>query len=217
MARTMSDVPDGGEFALALSTSHLLHRAQQLASDRFAFLVGENGVTLRQFAVLAAIAETPGVSQADLVRATGIDRSTLADMMLRMEKRGWVARSPSTTDARAKAVALAPAGRTTLANALQHAKAADAAILDALPKAKRKTFQTTLERLSKVSGKAVEAAERAERRASRKQARLEAKARAQAAKPKGKRKRKVKPQGARLKQTHAKRKPKANDDVPKPA
>ena len=50
----MADVVDNDDFELAVSTSHLLHGAQQLASDRFAELVGENGVTLRQFAVLAA-------------------------------------------------------------------------------------------------------------------------------------------------------------------
>jgi DNA-binding MarR family transcriptional regulator len=220
MARTMPDVPEGGEFALALSTSHLLHRAQQLAADRFMFLVGEDGVTLRQFAVLAAIAETPNVSQADLVRATGIDRSTLADMMVRMEKRGWVTRAPSATDARAKAVALAPAGRKILQSALQHAKAADAAILDALPKGKRKAFQAMLEWLSLVPAKAAEKAEREAVRAARKQERLEAKARAQAAKRKGKRKGKTKTK-AKAKDSEpaprTKRKAKGADDVPKPA
>ena len=58
----------------------------------------------------AAIAENPGLSQSDLVRATGIDRSTLADMMNRMQKRGWVLRTASVSDARALSVRLAAAG-----------------------------------------------------------------------------------------------------------
>jgi MarR family len=91
MARASLDTPETGPYRLGGSASHLLHRAEQLASERFAHLVGDT-ITLRQFAVLAAIAEAPGLSQSDLVRATGVDRSTLADMMNRMEKRGWVAR-----------------------------------------------------------------------------------------------------------------------------
>jgi|CXWL01.1.fsa_nt_gi DNA-binding MarR family transcriptional regulator len=148
MAKRMSDNAESARFRLARSTSHLLHRAQQLAADRFAFLVGENGVTLRQFAVLAAIEEQPGLSQTDLVRATGIDRSTLADMMNRMEKRQLIVRSASPVDGRANAVALAGAGEQILHTATKHARAADAAILDVLPKNKRRAFQSTIELLS---------------------------------------------------------------------
>ncbi len=170
----MADSTDNEAFALARSTSHLLHRAQQLAADRFAVLVGEDGVTQRQFEVLAAISETPGLSQSDLVRATSIDRSTLADIANRMEKRGWITRTTSAADARANAVRLAPAGASLLAAALNHAKAADAAVLDALPKSKRKAFQETLLRLARVTGDAVEAAEKAARKADRKRSKLEA-------------------------------------------
>jgi DNA-binding MarR family transcriptional regulator len=174
----MSDGGDSGEFVLALSTSHLLHRAQQLAADRFSKLVGDKGVTLRQFAVLAAIQETPGLNQTELVRVTGIDRSTLADMILRMEKRGWISRAASDADARANAVRLAPAGAGVLSSAVQHAKAADAAILDALPRAKGKAFHHTLVRLSEMSDKAAADAEHKARKEARRKARMEARERA---------------------------------------
>src|SRR5262245_40453088 len=179
MAR-MTDGPESGPFRLADSPSHLLHRAEQLASDRFAQLVGGDNVTLRQFAVLAAIAESPGLSQSDLVRATGVDRSTMADMMTRMEKRGWVTRAASTMDARAHSVRLAAAGVTILAAATHHARAADAAILDALPRTKRRTFLNTLTKLAKVSD---EAAARADKEA-RKQAKQHAREKRSKKKPK---------------------------------
>ncbi|MGE0045827.1 MAG: MarR family winged helix-turn-helix transcriptional regulator [Hyphomonadaceae bacterium] len=135
-------------FALAESPSHLLHRAQQLASDRFAALAGERSVTLRQFAVLAAIAEQPGRSQTDLVSATGIDRSTLADMITRMEKRGWIIRVTAANDARANAVTLAAAGRAALTASVPFARAADEALLEALPRGERKALLETLTKLS---------------------------------------------------------------------
>lgn len=145
-------------FALAQSPSHLLHRAQQLASDRFAALAGEKGVTLRQFAVLAAIAEQPGRSQTDLVSATGIDRSTLADMITRMEKRGWIIRVTAAKDARANAVTLATAGRSALSACVPFARAADEAVLEALPRAERKSLMDTLAKLSEAADLAQPAA-----------------------------------------------------------
>lgn len=164
MAKRMSDPAESARFRLARSVSHLLHRAQQLAADRFGFLVGESGVTLRQFAVLAAIDAQSGLSQTDLVRATGIDRSTLADMMNRLEKRHLIVRTASPSDGRANAVVLESAGEQILEAATKHARAADAAILDALPKNKRRAFQATLELLSDIADEATRAAERKARR-----------------------------------------------------
>lgn len=175
MAR-MTDGPESEPFRLADSASHLLHRAEQLAADRFTHLVGGDNVTLRQFAVLAAIAESPGLSQSDLVRATGVDRSTMADMMTRMEKRGWVTRATSSVDARAHSVRLAAAGVTILAAATHHARAADAAILDALPRTKRRTFLNILTKLSKLSEEASAKAEREAKRQAKKDARAKERA-----------------------------------------
>lgn len=170
MPRSSSDLPESGPYWLATSPSHLLHRAEQLAADRFAQLVGDS-ITLRQFAVLAAIKEAPGLSQSDLVRATGIDRSTLADMLARMEKRGWVTRTPSTSDARAHSVLLAQAGGTLLSATTRHARAADAAILDLLPRTKRKSFLNTLTKLWKLSDEIAAKAERGAKREAKRQAR----------------------------------------------
>ena len=172
MAR-MTDGPESEPYRLEHSPSHLLHRAEQLAGDRFTQLVGDN-VTLRQFAVLAAIAQSPGLSQSDLVRATGVDRSTMADMMTRMERRGWVTRTASVIDARAHSVRLAPAGVEILDRATHHARAADAAILDALPRTKRRAFLNTLTKLARIADEAAAKAEKAARRQAKHEAREKA-------------------------------------------
>ena len=90
--------------SLEQSPSHLLHRALQLALDLYAVETGPGAVTQRQYAVLAAVAEHEGLTQTDLVRATGIDRSTLADMIARMISKGYLARERSATDGRANTV-----------------------------------------------------------------------------------------------------------------
>jgi DNA-binding MarR family transcriptional regulator len=141
----------------------LLHRAEQLASDCFSQVVG-GAITLRQFSVLAAINEKPGLSQSDLVRITGVDRSTLADMMTRMEKRGWITRTSAPLDGRAHSVRLALEGATILKATTPAARAADAAVLDLLARTKQRTFVNVLTKLVK---KADEVAERAEREAKR--------------------------------------------------
>ena len=170
MARSSSDQTESEPYRLADSASHLLHRAEQLASDRFNQLV-DGAVTLRQFAVLAAVAENAGASQSDLVKATAIDRSTLADMMKALEKRGLVRRTPSSADARANAVHLTQSGAAVLYATTQHARAADAAILDLLPRTKRKSFVAILMKLAKLAAEQAEKAERAAKRETKKKAR----------------------------------------------
>ena len=180
VAKLMSD-DESDDLRHAVSTSHLLHRAQQLASDRFAYLVGEEGITLRQFVVMAELADKPGVSQIDLVRATGIDRSTLADIIARLEERALILRKQSETDARAKLVELTPAGLASLNATRQHARAADAAILDALPRTKRKALLSILVKLSDHADKLARKQERDAKRQAKRDAK---KARAQRKKEK---------------------------------
>jgi DNA-binding MarR family transcriptional regulator len=94
----------------------LLHRANQIADERFATaLIGSN-VTARQLQVLAAIEANEGASQTDIVGMTGIDRSTLADITRRLSKRKLIERRRTKADARAYAVKLTEAGRQELAN-----------------------------------------------------------------------------------------------------
>lgn len=130
--------------ALDASPSHLLHRALQLALDYYAAELGDGAITQRQYAVLAACADHEGATQADLVRITGIDRSTLADMAARMIAKGLLARERSAKDARANAVRLTDAGRDALEAARPKAQAADARLLKLLSGGGKRTAFTGL-------------------------------------------------------------------------
>lgn len=131
------------DFRLSASTAHLLRRAQQYAAGIF-HQAGLSGVTLRQSVVLAAIAEAEGRSQSELVKATGVDRSTLADMIARMERKGLITRMKAHGDARAKAVSLTSVGREKLDEALPAMRDADEALADALPRNRRAAFREML-------------------------------------------------------------------------
>ena len=136
---------DGG---LSHSVTHLLHRVLQLALDYHAEASGPVGLTQRQYTVLAAAGAGDGVSQSDLVRATGIDRSTLADLVARMIAKGLLERERSSTDARANTVRLSEAGRMALVEGGKPAAKSDARLLDILPPKKRESFLKTLTTLA---------------------------------------------------------------------
>ena len=154
MAKSKSQDKKKGLPALEKSPSHLLHRALQLALDIYADEQGEGGVTQRQYAVLAAVEAYEGLTQTDLVRTTGIDRSTLADMVARMIVKGLLERQRSTADARANAVSLTQAGRVALAEAKPRMAAADARLLRLLSSAKREALTAGLRELIRAGDEA---------------------------------------------------------------
>ena len=134
--------------ALAESPSHLLHRGLQRAVGIYAEEMGAATLTQRQYAVLAAAAGVEAPSQTDLVVLTGIDRSTLAELVARMIDKGLLQRERSADDGRAKTVQLTEAGVAALAQARPRVKAADKRILGLLPKPKRDGFLKQLARLA---------------------------------------------------------------------
>ena len=152
---------------LSVSPSHLIHRALQLALDIYAAETGDDGLTQRQFAVLEAVSQKSGLTQTDLVRATGIDRSTLADLVARMTTKGLLDRERSAIDARAMAVRLSEAGAAALEAARPQVEAADKRIMALIPKGKRDGFLVLLSDLASAADEAPDKAQ-AEARAARK-------------------------------------------------
>ena len=149
------------------SPSHLMHRVLQLALDIYAEEAGPDGLTQRQFAVLEAVSHKSGLTQTDLGRATGIDRSTLADLVARMTTKGLLERERSAIDARAMAVRLSEAGAVALEAARPRVEAADKRIMALLPKGKRDGFLALLSDLASAADEAPDKAQ-AEARAAKK-------------------------------------------------
>ena len=137
--------------ALSASPTHLLHRALQLALDFHTEAAGPAAVTQRQFTVLAAAGQAEGLTQNDLVRATGIDRSTLADLVARMLTKGLLERERSATDARANTVRLSPTGRLALAAGAEASAAADERLLNLMPSKRRDGFIKSLASLAEAA------------------------------------------------------------------
>jgi DNA-binding MarR family transcriptional regulator len=126
------------------SPIHLLHRAGQCAGDVFQGEIGQSDLTPRQYAILLTVSQNEGLSQTDLVARTGVDRSTLADVVRRMLKKGLLQRRRTKEDARAYAVRLTEQGWRVLKSCEPLAKRVDDRILEALPIKNRDQFLADL-------------------------------------------------------------------------
>ncbi len=152
-----------GSFDLSESPCHLLKRCSQYFGDLYAHEIGSSELTKQQFTLLAALEHNDGVSQTALVDLTGIDRSTLAEMVRRMIEKGLISRERTEEDQRANAVVISPNGRKALRSARTASERAEKAMLDALPPAERPRLVKLLS-LMAVAGEAYAANGHAEPR-----------------------------------------------------
>ncbi|HTQ13866.1 MAG TPA: MarR family winged helix-turn-helix transcriptional regulator [Rhizomicrobium sp.] len=159
-----------GSFELAESPAHLMRLCQQYYGDLYARETGARDLTKQQFTLLCALEHNDGVSQTHLVETTGIDRSTLAEMVRRMRERGLLSRERTEEDMRANAVAITQGGRKALKSARQAAERAERMFLEALPPPDRQKFVRLLAAIA-AAGEQLEgdAAPRARRKPLRRQ------------------------------------------------
>ena len=139
MARD-NTLPETSPNRLEQSPLHLLHRAGQCAGEIFLTEMGATDLTPRQYAVLVTVSLWEGLSQTELVDKTGIDRSTLADIVRRMLKKGYLQRRRTKEDARAYAVKLTDDGWNALKSADPLVRRVDDKILSTLPAQQRDRF-----------------------------------------------------------------------------
>lgn len=125
---------------LERSPLHLLHRAGQCAAEIFQVELGSDDLTPRQYAILLTVSQNEGLNQTQLVEMTGIDRSTLADVVRRMLKKGLLQRRRTRDDARAYAVKLTDEGARVLKTHDPMARKVDERILSSLPAQQRDRF-----------------------------------------------------------------------------
>ena len=129
-----------GHFELAEAPSHLIRRCEQVYADLYARDPGARDLTRSQLIVLCALEHNEDVSQTALVEMTGIDRSTLAEMVRRMLERDLITKKRTEGDLRAYAVSITALGRKVLRSARMAADRAERQMLEPLPAAERAKF-----------------------------------------------------------------------------
>ena len=101
-----------------------LRCAQVTVFQHYNATMGKRGISAPQFGTLLLIEANPGVSQSSVAEALRFDRSTLVQIIDRLEHRGLVVRAVSARDRRSHALELTEQGATLLdalkALALEH-------------------------------------------------------------------------------------------------
>src|SRR3984957_429503 len=93
---------------------HQVRRCHQIAVALFAEEVGPFEITPVQYAALAAIAEQPDADATRIARVIALDRSTIGNVLERLEGRGLIEREYLAHDKRTKRLRLTAEGRRLL-------------------------------------------------------------------------------------------------------
>lgn len=133
-------------------TGHLIRRLHQHAAHVFQVRTKEAGLDLTpvQFAAMDAIATTPGIDQASIAAQIAYDRATIGGVIDRLEQKGWIKRTISNRDRRAREVTLTPTGRDILDRAIPVVSALQADILPGLSKDETSHLRDLIERTTRL-------------------------------------------------------------------
>lgn len=132
---------------LHAAPGHLIRRLQQIAVALFMAETRAFDLTPLQYAALLGIRENPGCDQTTLASYVALDRSTIADVVERLETKALIRRKPGALDRRTKRLGLTPAGRRLIAAASPAVGGVQATILAPLKPAERALFMALLRRL----------------------------------------------------------------------
>lgn len=92
---------------------HLIRRVHQVATACFSEECGGD-LTAVQYAALVAIGSHPGIDATRLSQVICFDRSTIGDVLDRIESKGWIVRKSAPGDRRIKSLVLSPSGSAVL-------------------------------------------------------------------------------------------------------
>jgi len=110
----------------------LLHRAAQRMHTAISEQAEKHGLQLRDYIVLSALVMQPGLTQLELGRALGIDKTTLMMDLDRLEAKELLVRLADPRDRRARIPEVTAAGRAIRAKVAKACAAVEAAALGQL-------------------------------------------------------------------------------------
>jgi DNA-binding MarR family transcriptional regulator len=130
---------------------HLIRRLQQIAVSVFLDETDSHATTPVQYATLYAIGAHPGIDQTRLAGLVALDRSTIGDVIDRLQRRSLVERCTDPGDRRAKVVFLTPGGQALIEAMEPKVDQAQDIILAPLSPGEREGFLTLLGKLVDVN------------------------------------------------------------------
>ena len=123
---------------------HHIRRLHQIAVAIFLQETEAHGLTPVQYAALQTVANTPGVDQRTLAGRIGLDTSTVAGVVDRLEARALLQRNASPQDKRVRLLTLTAIGVELLQTVEPAMRLAQQRILAPLPRGERAEFMRML-------------------------------------------------------------------------
>jgi|SRR6185312_6908455 len=127
--------------------AHLARRFNQICLGAMAEIMDPEGIMPREYAVLAAIEDQPGLDQRTLATRLGIDPASAGQMVDRLQGMGLVDRGVHPTDRRARVLKVTRRGAGLRRRLIPPARAAHDRILAPLSAAERTLFVDFLVRI----------------------------------------------------------------------
>lgn len=126
---------------------HLIRRLQQIAVALFMAETKEFDITPIQYAALLAVRLHPGLDQTALVNIIALDRSTVGDVVTRLESKTLIRRAAGPDDRRTKVMYVTASGRQLLRRLDARTRSVERLILAPLSAAERPLFVAMMKRL----------------------------------------------------------------------
>lgn len=104
-------MPKRADFRIYEKPGHLIRRLQQISLALFMVETRNFEITPVQYSAILAIDNHPGIDQTALCNIIAFDRSTIGDVVNRLERKKLIKRIPGVDDRRTKRLYMTSAGR----------------------------------------------------------------------------------------------------------
>ncbi|MEY4386829.1 MAG: putative HTH-type transcriptional regulator YusO [Verrucomicrobiota bacterium] len=126
----------------------LLRRAWFGLNQSFRRQIAESGLTPGQFTTLRTLIERGDLTQRELTEVMSSDPNTIASLLSRMEKLGWIKRETHERDRRANRLHVTAPGKRKFTAAKPTALDLQTRVLSVLTEAEREKFLASLEKIA---------------------------------------------------------------------
>lgn len=152
--------PDSAQEILWARPGFLVRKLHQIHVAMFLTECKAFGITPVQYAILTAPAALPGLDLTSLANEVGLDRTTTAEVVRRLEERGLLERRTNDADKRTRHVYLTAEGKTTVAAMYADMVRAQERMLAPLTDTQKGTFMKMLSSLVEANNEYSRAARR---------------------------------------------------------
>ena len=129
-----------------------LKRAYIVVQTDFREALGKDGLSARVFAALSLAVNFPNITQSELARMMGVERSGLVAIVDELEERGYLRRAAVPGDRRVQALVPRDAGRRAYAEAISVVREHENALLADMTEDEKATLLMLLKKIRKTGG-----------------------------------------------------------------